>query len=188
MLDLALEFSVSGLLSTFFWLSSQHFQTQNCFLPTPQNLCAPEAVIPLQSMPLIWSDRAINSEDDFEIALFIQLPLICRLKWQLTPVFLPGKSHGHRSLAGYSPWGCKAFDTTERLSVHAHTHTLFTVESRLPFSVKWQSRHSEKSCWKQNTQKWLIIDRKHLLKSIANKICNQLFKVKIIIMYCGVYK
>jgi len=25
-------------------------------------------------------------------------------RWQLTPVFLPGKSHGQRSLAGYSPW------------------------------------------------------------------------------------
>ena len=30
-----------------------------------------------------------------------------RRKWQLTPVFLLGKSHGQRSLAGYSPWGCK---------------------------------------------------------------------------------
>ena len=28
-------------------------------------------------------------------------------KWQPTPVFLPGKSHGQRSLAGYSPWGCR---------------------------------------------------------------------------------
>ena len=28
-----------------------------------------------------------------------------RRKWQATPVFLPGKSHGQRSLAGYSPWG-----------------------------------------------------------------------------------
>ena len=28
-----------------------------------------------------------------------------RRKWQLTPVFLPGKSHGQKSLAGYSPWG-----------------------------------------------------------------------------------
>ena len=28
-------------------------------------------------------------------------------KWQPTPVFLPGKSHGQRSLAGYSPRGCK---------------------------------------------------------------------------------
>ena len=30
-----------------------------------------------------------------------------RRKWQPTPVFLPRKSHGQRSLAGYSPWGCK---------------------------------------------------------------------------------
>ena len=30
-----------------------------------------------------------------------------RRKWQSTPVFLPGKSHGQRSLAGYSPWGRK---------------------------------------------------------------------------------
>ena len=29
------------------------------------------------------------------------------------PVFLPGESHGKRSLAGYSPWGCKESDTTE---------------------------------------------------------------------------
>ena len=36
-----------------------------------------------------------------------------RGKWQPTPVFLPGKSHGQRSLAGYSPWGCKESDTTE---------------------------------------------------------------------------
>ena len=30
-----------------------------------------------------------------------------RRKWQPTPVFLPAKSHGQRSLEGYSPWGCK---------------------------------------------------------------------------------
>ena len=30
-----------------------------------------------------------------------------RREWQPTPVFLPGKSHGQRSLAGYSQWGCK---------------------------------------------------------------------------------
>ena len=33
-----------------------------------------------------------------------------RRKWQPTPVFLPGKSHGQRSLAGYSPWGRKESD------------------------------------------------------------------------------
>ena len=30
-----------------------------------------------------------------------------RRKWQSTPVLLPGKSHGQRSLVGYSPWGCR---------------------------------------------------------------------------------
>ena len=32
-----------------------------------------------------------------------------------TPVFLPGKSHGWRSLVGYSPWDCKESDMTEKL-------------------------------------------------------------------------
>ena len=38
-----------------------------------------------------------------------------RRKWQPTPVFLPGKSLIQRSLAGYSPWGCKESDMTEQL-------------------------------------------------------------------------
>ena len=46
-----------------------------------------------------------------------------RRAWQPTPVFLPGESHGQRSLAGwgggYSPWGHKESDMTE----HAHIHT-----------------------------------------------------------------
>ena len=39
-----------------------------------------------------------------------------RGKWQPTPVFLTGKFHGQKSLAGYSPWGCKESDMIE------HTH------------------------------------------------------------------
>ena len=38
-----------------------------------------------------------------------------RRKWQPIPVFLPGKFHGRRSLAGYRPWGRKESDTTEPL-------------------------------------------------------------------------
>ena len=38
-----------------------------------------------------------------------------RRKWQPTPVLLPGKSHGEKSLAGYSSWGCKELDTTEHV-------------------------------------------------------------------------
>ena len=44
-----------------------------------------------------------------------------RRRWQPTPVLLPGKSHGWRSLVGYSPRGHKESDTTERL------HFLFPI-------------------------------------------------------------
>ena len=40
-----------------------------------------------------------------------------RRQWQPTPVILPGKLHGQRNLAGYSPWGCKESDMTEQLSL-----------------------------------------------------------------------
>ena len=42
-----------------------------------------------------------------------------RRKWQPTPVYLLRKFHRQRSLAGYSPGGCKESDTTE----HTHIHT-----------------------------------------------------------------
>ena len=44
-------------------------------------------------------------------------------KWQPTPVFLPGESHGQRSLVSYSPWGRKESDTTEHVHAHTHAHT-----------------------------------------------------------------
>jgi len=43
-----------------------------------------------------------------------------RRAWQPTPVFLPGESHGQRSLVGYSPWGCKELNWTE-VTEHAYT-------------------------------------------------------------------
>ena len=44
--------------------------------------------------------------------------ILWRRKWQPTPVLLPGKSHGWRSVVGYSPWGHKELDTTELLQFH----------------------------------------------------------------------
>ena len=44
-----------------------------------------------------------------------------RRKWQLTPLFLPGKFHGQSSLVGYSPWGRRV--TQDRRTEHTHTHT-----------------------------------------------------------------
>ena len=49
-------------------------------------------------------------------------PWVRKIPWrrarQPTPVFLPGESHGQRSLAGRSPQGRRELDTTERLSRH----------------------------------------------------------------------
>ena len=44
---------------------------------------------------------------------YLELRELWRRKWQPTPVFLPGESHGQRSLVVYSPWGSKESDTTE---------------------------------------------------------------------------
>ena len=45
-----------------------------------------------------------------------------RRQWHPTPVLLPGKFHGRKSLVGYSPWGREELDTTER----PHFHCLFS--------------------------------------------------------------
>jgi len=41
-------------------------------------------------------------------------------EWLSTPVFLPGKFHGQRSLAGYRPWCCKESDTFHLILIHLH--------------------------------------------------------------------
>ena len=56
-----------------------------------------------------------------------------RRKWQSTPVFLPGKSHGQRSLAVYSPRGRKESDTTEWLSTHVSINISGEERERILF-------------------------------------------------------
>ena len=53
--------------------------------------------------------------------------ILWRRKWQPTPAFMPGIFHGRRSLAGYSPWGCKEPDVTE------HVHTMLSSKA----NSKW---------------------------------------------------
>ena len=64
----------------------------------------------------------LTSETDSTLLLLenvvTTLAILWRRKWQPTPVLLPGKSHGQRSLVGYSPWGRLESDTTERLHFH----------------------------------------------------------------------
>ena len=68
--------------------------------------------------PLPFGQKA--SGDFFTTKKLGNALLFChlRLRWHPTPVRLPGKSHGWRSLVGFSPWGLKESDMTERLHFH----------------------------------------------------------------------
>ena len=83
---------------------------------------------------------------------------VCMRKaWQPTPVFLPGESHGQKSLAGYSPGGCTKSDMAEVTETHMHvcihiyyiTHTSIIIKNqetyykKLPHMImKYDKSHS----------------------------------------------
>ena len=54
----------------------------------------------------------------YESSFLIYIRVVQRRQWHPTPVLLPGKSHGQRSLVGCSPWGHQESDTTEQLHFH----------------------------------------------------------------------
>ena len=76
-----------------------------------------------EKVPLLFIEKLIVYECQahhcWEI-LLLQLSMFqgWRRQWHPTPVPLPGKSHGRRSLVGCSPWGRWESDTTERLHFH----------------------------------------------------------------------
>ena len=57
--------------------------------------------------------------------------ILWRRKWQSALIFLLGKSHGQRSLAGYSPLVCRESDTTERRCACTYIHTHSYKEQNL---------------------------------------------------------
>ena len=69
-----------------------------------------------------------------------------RRERQLTPVSLPGESHGQRSLAGYSPCGCKR--QTHLAHTHRHTHTVLDMLF-FNWSIIALQRHISSCCTKE---------------------------------------
>ena len=99
----------------------------------------------LHSVKLHPENKVIYWENEIENRLFkthapralIKIIIInpWRSKLQPTLVFLPGKFHRWRSLGGYSPWGHKEWDTTERLHFHfqVHVHPKVPIYPFSPF-------------------------------------------------------
>ena len=100
-------------------------------------LCWQYSLTILPSTAPFFCPQSFPASGSFPISrLFASGPW--RRKWQPTSLFLPGKSHGMRMPVGYSPWGCKESDTTERL--HFHFHFESGIRSfAAPFQLQHQS-------------------------------------------------
>ena len=106
--------TVGGVVNRCTRLSDVHFpfryqNTETCNITTT-DFCASLVAQSIKDSPAV-------QETGFD-------PRFGKISWtgeQLpTPVFLPGESHGQRSLAGCSPWGRRESDTTELLSRQVH--------------------------------------------------------------------
>ena len=85
-----------------------------------------------------------------------------RRQWHPTPVLLPGKSHGRRSLVGSSPWGRKESDTTECLHFHLSLSCIgegngnplqcFCLENPRDWGAWWAAVYGVAQSWTQLKQ------------------------------------
>ena len=72
--------------------------------------------------------------------------LVGRRQWQPTPVLLPGKSHGQRTLVGCSPWGREESDMTERFHFH-FSHSCIGEENGNPLQCSCLENPRDGGAW-----------------------------------------
>src|SRR5574339_905183 len=70
-----------------------------------------------------------------------------RRQWQPSPVLLPGKSHGWRSLVGCSPWGRRGWDMTERLHFHFSLSCIGEGNGN-PLQCSWLENPRDGGAWR----------------------------------------
>ena len=97
--------------------------------------------------------------------------ILRKRKWQPSPVFLPGKSHGQRSLAGYSKLGCKELDTTEAAEYIMRNAGLEEAQAR----IKIAERNNNNLRYADNTT--LMAESEEELKSLLMKVNEESEKV-----------
>ena len=69
-----------------------------------------------------------------------------RRQWQPTPILLPGKSHGWRSLVGYGPWGSEESDMTEQLHFHFALPCIGEGNGN-PLQYSWLENPRDRGVW-----------------------------------------
>ena len=88
-------------------------------MQTKQNDRAPPVALVVKNLP---ASAGICKRHRFD-SWVRKIPW--RRAWQPTPVFLPGESHGQRSLVGFSPKICKGSDRTEDNCVYNYIYTVY---------------------------------------------------------------
>ena len=125
------SFPASG---SFQWVSSLHQVTKYWsfnFSISPSNEYSGLIFFSMDWLDLLAVQETFKSSPTVQfksinswVLSFLYDPIVTsihdywRRQWQPTPVLLPGKSHGRRSLVGCNPWGCEESDTTEQLHFH----------------------------------------------------------------------
>ena len=101
---------------------------------------------------------------------------VWRRQWHPTPVLLPGKSHGRRSLEGCGPWGRWRSDTTERL--HFHFSLSFIGEGNgNPLQCSCLENPRDRGVWWaavfRVTQSWTQLKRLSSSSSNSRELCEK---------------
>ena len=107
-------------MPVLFWIRVQTWSTL-----FHRGALAQDALITFEAFLVLCfnlADNSIDGSDQLFKNLILHFWLIFlpvrRRQWHPTPVLLPGRSHGPRSLVGCSPWGCLESDATEWLHFH----------------------------------------------------------------------
>ena len=102
-----------------------------------------------------WSSEFCTAVSIFEVA-FGKIP--GRREWLPAPVFCPGESHGQKSLAGYSPWGGKELDMTERLSLSLPLSFTKCLQGRNTFHQFCQILRFSQTCMHTPAPSFLLAE------------------------------
>ena len=81
-------------------------------------------------------------------------------EWKPTAVFLPGESHGERSLVGFSPWGRKMLDPTE---FHDRNQKLLGQSPKYAFYVLSRKENMSKNFKKRSQDAWSVFKQLRIL-------------------------
>ena len=95
-----------------------------------------------------------------------------RREWLSTPVFLPGESHGQRTLVGYSPWHCKELDMIEQLTLLL-SHTTRTVTKIRKSTVSCTGKHVQSTTFAASCFHLILLcQAKFSHRSLTQKVLN----------------